>query len=69
MNDTLNSPKEPPTEHARQVEPIMMLKRAFVRFPSYLHDFDFFFRYSPGGSHRVLAPSHLGFAEQFPTPQ
>ncbi|HMF80540.1 MAG TPA: hypothetical protein VK562_03995, partial [Candidatus Acidoferrum sp.] len=67
MNNTKSSSKEQVCAHARQVELTVMLKRAFVRFPSYLHVFDFFFPHSPGGSHRAIAPSHLGFTEQFPT--
>jgi len=69
MSNTQSSPKEPLSAHARQVEPTVMLGRAFVRFPSYLHIFDFFFPHSPGGSHRAIAPSHLGFTEQFPAHQ
>jgi hypothetical protein len=69
MNNTRSSPKEPLGAHARQVEPTVMLKRAFVRFPSYLQVFDFLFPHFPGGSHRAIAPSHLGFTEQFPTRQ
>jgi hypothetical protein len=66
MNNTRRSPKEPLTARARQVEPTVTLKRAFVLFPSYLRVFVFLFSHCPGGSHRAIAPSHLGFTEQFP---
>jgi hypothetical protein len=69
MNNTKSSSKEQVSAHAAQVEPTVTLKRAFIRFPSYFHVFDFFFRHSPGGSHRAIAPSHLGFTEQFPARQ
>jgi hypothetical protein len=69
MNNTKSSSKEQLSAHARQVEPTVMLKRAFVRFRSYLHVFDFFFPHFPGGLHRAIAPSHFGFTEQFPARQ
>jgi hypothetical protein len=67
MNNFKTSPKEQRITDARQVEATGTLKRAFVRFPSYLHVFDFFFQQFHGGSRWGMAPSHLGLSEQLPT--
>jgi hypothetical protein len=67
MNNTKSSPKGQPSTHARQVEATGTLKRASVRFPSYLHVFAIFFQHFHGGSRWGMAPSHLGLSEQLPT--
>jgi hypothetical protein len=67
MNNTNSSPKEQLIAHARQVETTGTLKRASVRFPSYLHVFAIFFQHFHGGSRWGMAPSHLGLSEQLPT--
>jgi hypothetical protein len=43
------------------------LKRASVRFASYLHVFGIFYLHFRGGSRWGIDPFHLGFSEQFPT--
>jgi hypothetical protein len=69
MNNTKSSPKEQLSTHARQVEVTGTLKRASVRFPSYLHVFGIFVQHFHGGSRWGLALFHLSLSEQFPTAQ
>jgi hypothetical protein len=67
MNNTKSSPRKRQSAHARQVEATVTLKRASVRFPSYLHVFGSFFQHFHGRSCWGIAASHLSFSDQFRT--
>jgi len=66
MNNTKSSPKEQSSGYARQVEAKATLKRAFVRFPSYLHVFGIFFSHFHSGLRWRIAASQVGVSKRFP---
>src|SRR5207244_13602180 len=66
MKNTKNSPKEQSSAYARQIEAKATLKRAFVRFPSYLHVFGIFFPHFHSGLRWGIAASQVGVSSDFP---
>jgi len=66
MKNIKNSPKEQSSAYARQIEAKATLKRAFVRFPSYLHVFGIFFPHFHSGLRWGIAASQVGVSKRFP---